>query len=162
LPSAAVMWEPDTASLPRPKNVRAVRFDTNAVLLRWDAVDGALSYVVRRNNNRNTAGYAIVATPVDTFFRDSTPFDYYYFVEAVNASDTSAPSDTVEVIDSLSVVVLPPEVTDCQVVRDGESINAKIVEVLASALHKGTICPEPGRYDEGTIEVAGKVEVWIR
>jgi hypothetical protein len=50
--------------------------------------------------------------------------------------------------------------TDCTVLTPGVSINAKIQEL--SGLPGGsTICPDAGKYDNGTIEVEGKVTVQV-
>jgi hypothetical protein len=50
--------------------------------------------------------------------------------------------------------------TDCTVLTPGVSINAKIQEL--SGLPDGsTICPDAGKYDNGTIGVEGKVTVQV-
>jgi|GEM_PF-4785637 len=164
MPSTALYWEPDANRLYPPQNVKAVRLDSTNVLISWDHVDSATFYIVMRNTHRNLPGFIQIAAPRDTAYTDAGAVsnNYYYYVLAANAADTSDAADTVGITDSTNETPLPPGITDCQVIQPGTSINDKIVEVLQSSLHKGTICPVPGRYDYNTIEVLGKLEVWIR
>jgi len=51
--------------------------------------------------------------------------------------------------------------TDCETLSPGASINAKIEEL--SALPSGSlICPAAGKYDNGTLEVEGKVTIQVK
>lgn len=52
-------------------------------------------------------------------------------------------------------------VAECQVIRPGSSVNDKIVAVVESNVGQGTICPEPGVYND-RLEVTGKVEFLVR
>jgi hypothetical protein len=57
---------------------------------------------------------------------------------------------------------LPPGITDCRILEPGASINEKLLEIYASELGKGTICPQAGLFDGNTIEILGKIEFLIR
>ncbi|MBD3393577.1 MAG: hypothetical protein GF418_15695 [Chitinivibrionales bacterium] len=94
LPSLSARWEPRPDRLYPPSGFRVARIDSSTVLLAWDRVAAAERYTVWRNNNRTTGGYSEIAAPADTFHVDPVPYDYYYYVRAVTAADTSATSDT--------------------------------------------------------------------
>ncbi|MBD3317364.1 MAG: hypothetical protein GF344_16370 [Chitinivibrionales bacterium] len=49
---------------------------------------------------------------------------------------------------------------ECRVPELGSSLNVMIKSI--SAQGQGTICPEPGLYESGTVEVHGKVRILIR
>src|SRR5207253_10078438 len=76
-----------------PNGVSAIPGDTH-VVVNWNAVTGATSYIVKRSTTSGS-GYVSVGTPATNTFDDTgltnfTP--YYYVVIAVNASGQSTQS----------------------------------------------------------------------
>jgi hypothetical protein len=108
----------------------------------------------------------ITLVPDKTSFRmgesvrlTGVPSSGYEFVRWTGDVDSTANPITI-VMDRARAVIanFRRYETDCTVLVPGVSINAKIQEL--SGLPGGsTICPDAGRYDNGTIEVEGKVTV---
>jgi hypothetical protein len=61
---------------------------------------------------------------------------------------------------SVSAVFVALGAEECRVPELGSSLNAFIKTVTAQG--QGTICPEPGLYEAGTVEICGKVVIVIR
>jgi fibronectin type 3 domain-containing protein len=163
VPSNEVSWAPNQIVLYPPSNLQAVRTTDSTVQIYWNSVDSALSYLVLRNTGANLPDWDTIASTSDTFYVDRVvQNDLYYRVVAIHGSLFSEPTQSVGIIAPQDTTPLPPSITDCRILEPGSSINAKLVEVYTSDIHKGTICPQAGRFDNNTIEVVGKVEVLVR
>jgi hypothetical protein len=96
-----------------PLGLKAKRTDSVHVLVSWNKVNGADSYLLYRSLNTGTPGYQQIKTVLDTFYRDSVRYNDYYFVLARKHGGTSSAHDTVLTIDTINTAPVnhPPVIT---------------------------------------------------
>lgn len=80
-----------------PTNVRAIKLSCNSIEIRWNLVNGAISYNVYRSTSLNGT-YSLVGTSYGFNYYDENLTNgttYYYYVVSVNADSTSERSTIV-------------------------------------------------------------------
>jgi hypothetical protein len=163
MPSEIVSYNPDEAVLYPPTDLKAVQVNDSTVLVTWNSVVTASGYIVFRNTTSDTSGFKAIDTTADTaLFVNSRLDSAWYQVLAYNSTLISQRSPSVKIVMPSDTVVPPPSVTECRIIEPGASINEKLLEIYASELHQGTLCPQSGKYDANTIEVIGNLQVLIR
>jgi uncharacterized repeat protein (TIGR02543 family) len=102
----------DTTVAP-PAGLTAKRIDSLHVLLSWNKVSGADSYLLYRSLNTGAPGYQQIKTVQDTFYMDSVKYDDYYFVQARKHGGTSSALDTILTKDTITAAPVnhPPVIT---------------------------------------------------
>jgi hypothetical protein len=86
-----------------PSGLKAVRSDSLHVLVSWNRVPLADSYVLFRSLNSGAPGYQQLKALNDTFFIDSVKYNDYYYVQSRRGNNTSTAKDTIAVKDTVSV-----------------------------------------------------------
>lgn len=82
-----------TASIPDEPQARLIEVGRSQIMIAWDAVDGATGYAVYRVGSGSPLG-----TTTNLYFLDyglGTGVTYSYYVQALNGSQQSGPSNTI-------------------------------------------------------------------
>jgi len=126
-----------------PTNLTVVSAGNKEIKLKWDSVEGATSYNIKRSTASGkevlSENYPVTTTAAAVTYTDIKNLDngttYYYVVTAVNANGESAPSNEVSATPKNPAVTL--EVTSVDKAKVRDLITANVV------IHNATnICAE--------------------
>ncbi len=131
-----------------------VTIDETYCTVTFSAQNGSITPSPTAQNNRYRLGDEIEVT--------AQAADGYKFDKWTNDLSGSSNPKTAEITGDMTISAkfVSFGVTECQSVALNTSLNAKIRTV--SAQGQGTICPAPGKYENGTVEIQGKIQIRIR
>lgn len=121
-------------TVPPPVNIPNPIVDGNKVILDWPDSTDAKTYIIKRS--KDGVNYDVVKETSDSRYVDENlpPGDYYYKVEAKNASGTSDPSNVVHVKIKLGVPVLSGHRDENNAVLSWTSISEATGYILERSL----------------------------
>ncbi len=131
-----------------------VTIDETWCTITFSAQHGTITPSPTAQNNRYRLGDEIQVT--------AEAANGYKFDKWTNGLSGSSNPKTAKITGDMTISAkfVSFGVTECQNVSPNSSLNSKIRSV--SAQGQGTICPEPGKYENGTVEVQGKIQIRIR
>ncbi|MBD3319723.1 MAG: hypothetical protein GF350_01355 [Chitinivibrionales bacterium] len=98
----------------------------------------------------------------DTITVSASPDSGFEFLEWQGDISGNNISETVIILSDITVDAQFIQVKECRELVPGESINDAIVQASQSSETLEKICPQPGKYENSTIEILGPVEIIIQ
>ena len=129
------MVDPNVLPPGKPSNLQNVSTQREAISIKWDAVDSAITYNIYRSTRlegtKGYTGYKKVGVSTETFFVDNekgltTNVSYYYKVQATGLGGTGALSDA-----------LTTPITEALVRQNSETLTDRALVAVDLAGNKG-------------------------